>query len=172
MKRGSRRIHRWIGLLVVFPSAIVFSTGLLLQFKKQNSWIQPPTQKGTQKQPTVQWNEILEVAKAQPDAEIASWADIDRLDVRPNKGVIKIRSNSSWELQIDGSTGAVLSSAYRRSDLIESIHDGSFFSESIKLYVFSANGFGLVILLVTGMYLWYLPVRSKRIKKARLQKEK
>jgi len=169
LKRGTRRIHRWIGIFVAIPSAIVLSTGLLLQFKKQSSWIQPTTKKGTASIPTLSWNEVLEIAKVDPNSSIDSWEDVDRLDVRPSKGIIKLRSRNRWEIQIDGATGDVLSSAYRRSDLIESLHDGSFFSDSVKLFVFSANGAGLLVLLVTGMYLWYLPVRSRQIKSKRMK---
>jgi len=43
------------------------------------------------------------------------------------------------------------------SDLIESIHDGSFFHDSLKLWVFLPSGIILAILWVTGVYLFLLP---------------
>jgi len=51
---------------------------------------------------------------------------------------------------------------YRRSDLIESLHDGSFFTDTAKLTVFLANGAVLLALWVTGMYLWGLPLVARR----------
>ncbi len=171
MKRATRRIHRWIGVFVAIPSVIVLSTGLLLQFKKQAAWIQPPTLRGSSSTPELSWHQLLEIAKTDPNSTIDNWEDIDRLDVRPSKGVIKVRSKDRWEIQIDAATGQVLSSAYRRSDLIESLHDGSFFSDYVKLFVFSANGAGLVVLLVSGLYLWYLPVGSKKNKAKRLKQK-
>ncbi len=66
---------------------MIFSTGVLLQLKKQSDWIQPPIQQGVNSTPSVQFEEILEAAKSIPEAEIESWADIDRVDVRPNDGI-------------------------------------------------------------------------------------
>lgn len=76
--------------------------------------------------PTLSFAEVLEIAKSAPEAEILSWDDIDRLDVRPDKGMLKVRSKNRWEVQVDTATGEILQVAFRRSDLIESLHDGSF----------------------------------------------
>ena len=71
---------------------------------------------------------------------------------------MKIRGVNRWEVQLDATTGAVLSSTYRRSDLIESIHDGSWFHDRVKLWIFLPSGVVLLALWVTGMYLWILPI--------------
>ncbi|MFT5130288.1 MAG: hypothetical protein ACI8W8_003917 [Rhodothermales bacterium] len=42
--------------------------------------------------------------------------------------------------------------AFRRSDLIESIHDGSYFNDHFKLWVFLPAGIVLAALLVTGIH--------------------
>ena len=96
---------------------------------------------------------------------IRDRSDIDRLDVRPGKGIVKIRSKNNWELQLDLANANILSSKYRRSDFIESLHDGSFFGDWSKLIIFLANGLILLGLWFTGMWLWYLPVKVKRQKK-------
>ena len=88
---------------------------------------------------------------------MTSWSDIDRLDVRPKDGVIKVTSKNRYEVQLDFHTGEVVQVAYRRSDLIESIHDGSFFSDTAKLYVFLPVAIVVLSLWVTGVYLWVLP---------------
>jgi len=168
LKRKSRVFHRWIGIAVALPSLLVFGSGLLLQFKKQVSWIQPPTIRGESSIPTVKWDQILATARSSSQANIRDWKDIDRLDVRPSKGVIKVRAKNRWELQIDAASGELLGSAFRRSDLIESLHDGSFFSDYVKLFLFSANGFLLLGLLISGIYLWYLPIGARRRKRKRL----
>ena len=51
-----------------------------------------------------------------------------------------------WEVQLNADTGEVLHTAIRRSDVIESIHDGSWFHESFKLWVFLPAGIILAIL--------------------------
>lgn len=165
LKRWTRKLHRWGALICAIPLSIVIVTGLLLQVKKQVPWVQPATQSGGTKTPDISFENILESARSVPEAEIDGWADVDRLDVRPGKGLVKVKSKSSWEIQIDLADAKVLSSKYRRSDLIESLHDGSWFSDSAKLWIFLPNGLILFGLWVTGIYLWYMPFGAKRKKK-------
>ena len=116
----------FIVTLTVIPIIIIIGTGILLQVKKEINWIQPTTTIGKIKNnPSISFDEILTIAKTVPDAEIHSWEDIDRLDVRIQAGMVKVRSKNNWEIQIDTQSGPILQHAYRRSDIIESIHDGS-----------------------------------------------
>lgn len=105
--------------------------------------------------------QILDAARTVPEAKIATWADIDRLDVRPGKGMVKVAGVNHWEVQIDLATGAVLQSAYRRSDLIEQMHDGSWFHEAAKLWLFLPSAIIVLGLWVTGIYLFLLPFRAR-----------
>ncbi|MDP6635315.1 MAG: PepSY-associated TM helix domain-containing protein [Phycisphaerae bacterium] len=162
LSKINRVFHRWGSILALAPIMIIIVSGLILQLKKEAAWIQPPTQRGTGSEPSISLDRILEVAKTVPQAEIKSWDDIDRLDVRPGKGVVKVRCKNGWEVQIDTQTGQVLQTAVRRSDLIESIHDGSYFHESFRLWVFLPSGLILAILAVTGLYLFSLPHLARR----------
>jgi hypothetical protein len=45
--------------------------------------------------------------------------------------------------------------------MIESIHDGSWLHEGIKLWVFLPAGLTLLLLWMTGMYLFVLPYLVK-----------
>ena len=103
----------------------------------------------------------LETAKNAKNVTIKDWSDIDRLDVRPEKGIVKVRTKNRWELQIDTNTGQVLQEAYRRSDLIETLHDGSWFNSSIKYLIFLPSGIVLLVLWLTGIYLVLLPYQKK-----------
>ncbi|MCP4079963.1 MAG: PepSY domain-containing protein [Planctomycetaceae bacterium] len=165
----TRKMHRWGALLCCIPLLLVIITGILLQVKKQVPWVQPATQNAGHSEVAISWDQILESAMADPQAEVTSWDDIDRLDVRPGKGVLKIRCQNSWELQLDLKTAEILSSKYRRSDLIESLHDGSFFGDASKLGVFLINGVVLLGLWVTGIWLWWLPIKVKRAKRRKRQ---
>lgn len=158
----NRKLHRWGAVAVAAPFLVVIATGVLLQLKKQLDFVQPPEQRGTVGAPLVDMPTILSSARSVPEAGISSWDDIDRLDVRPGKGIIKVVSQSKWELQLDGTTGAVLQSAYRRSDLFESLHDGSWFHPQAKLWVFLPSGILVFCLWVTGIYLFLLPIRTRR----------
>lgn len=162
LNKWSRKLHRWGAILVLAPLILVITTGLLLQLKKQVPWVQPPTQRGLEAEPSISFERILEIARDVPEARIDTWGDIDRLDLRPDRAVVKVRANSGWEIQIDTSTGEVLQIAYRRSDLIESLHDGSFFGDPVKLWVFLPTGIILLCLWMTGVYLWFLPIVAKR----------
>ncbi|MCH7962240.1 MAG: PepSY domain-containing protein [Planctomycetes bacterium] len=167
VNKWSRKVHRWCAIAVALPLSVVICSGVLLQLKKQYDWIQPPMQRGEADVPTIGFDAILAAASAVPEAEIESWADIDRLDVRPGQGIVKVRGKTRWEVQVDTATGEVLQVKYRRSDLIESIHDGSWFHEKAKLWVFLPNGLILLCLLFTGLYLWILPIWAKRSARAR-----
>ncbi len=167
INKWSRKLHRWGAIAFAIPAVIVLSTGILLQFKKDVAWIQPPTAKGAMSGDaaggmTISFDDILAAAASVPEAEVSSWDEIDRLDVRPDKGIVKVRCKNSWEVQVDTATGEVVQVAYRRSDLIEQIHDGSWFHDLAKLWIFLPNGVALLCLWLTGMYLWILPIWAKR----------
>lgn len=112
---------------------------------------------------------MLEAVVAVPQSEVLSWDDIDRVDIRPGKGIAKVQCENRWEVQVDLQTSEVKAVNYRRSDLIESLHDGSFFSDAAKLWVFFPNGLILLGLWFTGVYLWWLPIGVKRKKKRKRQ---
>lgn len=158
-----RRLHRWGAIAVAAPLVLIISTGILLQLKKQSDWIQPPAQTGTPGRLEISFEEILAAAES-ADAGITSWGDVDRLDVRPHRGIAKVRGTNRWEVQVDTATGEVLQVAYRRSDLIESLHDGSWFHDSVKLWVFLPCAAVFLGLWITGLYLFILPhwVRRRR----------
>ena len=156
-----RKTHRWGAVLVAAPFLLVIVSGLLLQLKKELAWVQPPTKKGGSQVPSVGFDAILEATRRVPEAGVESWDDIDRLDVRPKDGIIKVQCKNRWEVQIDFATGAVVQIAYRRSDLIESLHDGSLFGDPAKLYVFLPSAVVVLILWVTGIYLFVLPYAVK-----------
>jgi uncharacterized iron-regulated membrane protein len=170
-KRFWRKVHYWGAIVVALPLIFVIVSGLLLQVKKKVPWVQPTEMRGQGDVPTLSFQRILEVAKQVPEAKIKDWKDIDRLDVRPGKGIIKIRAESNWEIQIDHQTGKVLHVAYRRSDTIEDIHDGSLFvgKGKTKLWIYVPFGIVMLVLWMTGIYLFILPFPAK--KKRREKKE-
>jgi len=151
--------------LIAVPLLVVIGSGILLQLKKEVDWIQPPTTSGSGSAPSIPFDAILAAAQTVPQAQITGWSDVDRLDVRPTKGVVKVRATNHWEVQVDTATGEVVQVAYRRSDLIESIHDGSFFAGTVKLWIFLPSAGILLGLWGTGVYLWWLPHGVRRRKR-------
>jgi uncharacterized iron-regulated membrane protein len=164
--RLNRKIHIWTTAVVAVPVLVVILSGLVLQVKKQWSWVQPPTRAGTGTAPVLDLSEILAVAREVPEAGIAGWQDVDRLDVRPGRGVVKVQPARGPEVQIDLGTGEVLQVATRRSDLIEALHDGSFFGGDVgKLGIFLPSGLALLVLWFTGLWLLWAPVLRRRDRK-------
>jgi len=173
MKKLFRQLHYWGALTCAIPLLIVIATGVLLLLKKDIAWIQPPTVKAEQGAPTLTFEQILTAVNTVPEANVATWKDIDRLDVRPNKGVIKARLKNNWEVQLNPKTGEVTSVSYRRSDIIESIHDGTFFHKQVKLGLFLPAAIILLVLWITGIYLFIITEKgkynSRKKQRARLQ---
>jgi len=157
----NRKLHRWGAVAVALPFLVIITTGLLLQVKKQVNWVQPTEHRGTGVSSDLSLGRILDAARAVPQAGIRDWEDVDRIDVRPGKGLVKVIGVSRWELQIDAATGTVVQVAYRRSDLIESLHDGSWFHDAAKLWVFLPTGLIVLGLWITGIYLFLLPYRAR-----------
>lgn len=159
-----RKVHYWGSIVIALPIAVVICTGIFLQLKKDVAWIQPKEIKTEARHVAITPDQILAAAMAAPALEVASWDDIARIDIRPDRGLVKVSAANSWELQLHAVTGAPLQVAYRRSDLLETIHDGSWFHDAAKLWLFFPSGIVLFGLWLTGMYLFVLPywVRAKR----------
>jgi len=166
----NRKLHRWGAILIALPLLAVICSGILLQVKKQVEWVQPGTARGIGGDPEISLAQVLEAASSAGKG-IDTWEDVDRLDLRPAKGIVKVRGNNRWEIQVDSATAEVKKVAFRRSDLIESIHDGSWFSEELKLYLFLPSAVILFVLWFTGIYLWWLPHGAKRRKRRRAGEE-
>jgi len=153
----------------LFISAL---TGIFLGWKKNAAWLQPVTQEGISKD-LGQWKSMRELADL---AETALYTTqpaqldnpIDRIDVRPGKGIAKVLFEKGWwEVQIDGASGEILSVAKRHSDWIEKLHDGSIVSDFFKLLMMNALGIGLLILMITGLWLWYGPQIYRKLNRRR-----
>jgi uncharacterized iron-regulated membrane protein len=166
-----RKLHYWGAPVIVVPIVVIIGTGLLLQLKKEIAWIQPAEVKTQARSFAITPDQILGAAMAEPALAVRSWSDITRIDVRPDRGLVKVSARNHWELQLHSVTGETLQVAYRRSDVIESLHDGSWFHDSAKFWIFLPAGVVLFGLWLTGMYLFVLPywVRFRRRAPARAE---
>jgi len=154
-----RRLHYWIAAVIIAPIGLVIGAGLLLSIKKEWAWVQPPTLLGSAPKqiPSRSAAELLAAATADPRLAGTAWGEFARIDYQPSKGVIKFITKTGWEAQVDAATAELLQVAYRRSDLIESLHDGSFFSDAVKLWVFFPAGLALLYMWGSGIYLFAYP---------------
>lgn len=172
--RSFRVYHRFVGLLVAVILFISAVTGLLLAWKKNIDAIQPTTKRGPNTELN-EWKPIGELAEIAKEALYNQHPElkgnpIKKIDIRPKKGVAKMQfSEGFWEVQLDGATGEILHVAKRHSDWIEDLHDGSIISENFKLLSMNVLGFGTIILIITGFWLWF---GVRLIKKRKIQKAK
>ena len=162
----NRRVHHWLSLVVLLPLALVAPTGVLLQLKKQLTWVQPPEHRGSGA-PALALPALLDTLRTLPAAQVASWDDVERVDVRPAKQLVKVTTANRHEVQLDAATGRVLQVAYRRSDLIEQLHDGSFFGDGARYGLFTASGVALFVMWLTGIVLFVQPYWVKARKRRR-----
>ncbi|MDM3870469.1 PepSY-associated TM helix domain-containing protein [Porticoccus sp. W117] len=153
-----RKIHHWGSIIIALPLLATIGTGILLMLKKEIEWIQPATQQGEHRDaiPTQSFDQLFAIAKAIPEMELQHWSELERVDVKPGKGVVKFVAANNWEAQIDTHSGELLLLAKRRSDVIEAIHDGSWFADWAKLGLFLPSGIVLLVLWLTGIYLFAL----------------
>jgi uncharacterized iron-regulated membrane protein len=159
-------IHKWIGIvlgLVLMMSAV---TGVLLLVKKDYHWIQPGTQRGTEgpSEKLAPIHDVYQAIFALDLPEFQSEADIDRIDFRPDKRVHKVRSiHDNLEVQVDAISCAILGDVnVRRSDWLETIHDGQFFGEFVHDYIMVIVAIATVVLAFTGYLIWLWPKILKR----------
>lgn len=165
--RQFRKLHQYVGVSLAAFFLVVSVTGILLGWKKNVETLQPATLSGSSKN-ILEWVSFERVAtSAQRAIDSAGVANntIDRMDVRFDKGMVKVLfKNGYWEAQVDLKTGKVLSVAQRHADWIEHLHDGSLISETFKLGYTTVIALGLFILALSGLWLWYGP---KVIRKAK-----
>lgn len=175
--RTLRKIHRITGaFLFVFFFVLAFS-GLLLGWKKHSGgMILPKSYKGKSTNPK-DWltlddlhNRAVKIAHEQISPELS--IELERIDVRPDKGMVKFVFIQDYRgIQLDLTTGELLHIERRNSDFIENIHDGSILDylagtdgEYLKLFYTSMMGLSLLTFTITGFWLWFGP---KRLKAAR-----
>lgn len=172
--RIARKIHRTMGIFLFAVFFIIAITGILLGWKKNSGGIiLAKTEKGvsTNLKDWLPMDSIHFIAKTFIQDSVDNKLDneIDRFDVRPDKGVIKITFVKHFTgLQIDATTGKVLLVEARNADLIENIHDGTIVDKWInsksgifKLIFTSIAGTSLLLFTITGFWLWYGPKRMK-----------
>ena len=158
--------HRWTGIILALVFLNLAGTGFLLLKKKDYAWVQPPVQKGASGGVAdfITLQELFQIVFNQGHPDFRSLEDIDRVDFRPEHRVHKVRSRHHHsEIQVDAVTGGVLSVDWRPSDLLESLHDGSFFAGWVHEWFMPVVPFGLLFLSGSGLYLWLAPkIRRRR----------
>lgn len=173
ISRWNRLAHRWVAIVIAIPMIFVIVTGIFLQVRKPVDWIQPPTANGSQQyEPTVALERVLSQVKAVPEMQVTDWSDIKLLDLRPKKGIIKVRNHAELETQVDATTGEVLQTAQRRNDFVVRMHD--FSAWNARLWLGLPVRLGFLAIFLTGVYLniKMMPARLKKLSIGQNQRKK
>jgi hypothetical protein len=162
----------------------VATSGLLLGWKKHSNGIilsKSYQGKSSNPQDWLPLNDLreraLKIAREKISSDLS--LEIDRMDVRPDKGMVKfIFVEDYWGLQIDLTTGELLHIESRRSDFVENLHDGSILDSMfgmeggyIKLAYTSIMGLSLLTFTITGFWLWFGPKRLRKSRELEKQRE-
>ena len=169
-----RQWHKWTAIPLLLFMLLMGITGILLGWKKQAELL-PPTQRGqtAQSEAWLSIDSLMRQAQRLAQDSLRIDPTIDRLDLRPDKGIVKVRFEAGYrEIQLDLYSGEVRSMGRRYSDLIEQIHDGSILDryvvlgkDTFKLTYSTLSGLGLVLLSISGFWLWYNPRKMRREKR-------
>ncbi len=182
--RTFRKIHRFTGACLFVFFFVVSITGLLLGWKKHSQgMILPKSFKGVSTN-YKDWKTLDElhknavrIAHTQIDPNLS--LELERIDVRPNKGMVKfVFLQDYWGIQLDLTTGELLHIERRNSDFVENIHDGSILDylfatdgEYLKLIYTSIMGTSLLTFTITGFWLWFGPKRLRKLREEEKLKE-
>lgn len=181
--RFARKVHRTTGAALFIFFFVVAITGLFLGWKKHSGGlILADSYKGRSTDPK-NWLPIHQLQEAairhaRENISATVSTEIDRIDVRPDKGMVKfIFVEGYWGVQVDCTTGELLHIERRYSDLIENIHDASYLDRlagtsygQIKLVYTSVIGLALLTFTITGFWLWFGPKRFKKHNRESLHK--
>lgn len=151
-------IHLWLGVIATAILLVLAVTGFLLNHKKPLGLMPDVSRPG-----------IEDVTKALPLSEITAAAlaavpaataeaGIDRMDVRLDDGLVKVRfdDRTVTELTLDLRTAEVLHMGERNDVFLEKLHSGEVFGDAWVL-LSDAGAVALVLLLVSGYWLWLYP---------------
>jgi uncharacterized iron-regulated membrane protein len=161
MYRGSRQVHKWIGIGIALFLALIAFTGFFLATKKRFPWMQPPPAEGAKVASAgqiISVEQAVNAAFARGHTQLQKLEDVDRVDYRPGDNIFKVISNEGYiEVQVDGKTGQVLSDSFRNDQLMEDIHDLSFFAEFAHAWLLPLIAIGLLTMAITGIGIFATP---------------
>lgn len=174
-----RKLHRVLVPFFVLFFLFVSLSGLILAWKKNSSGILLPNTVEGQSSDMSKWlpmDSVRAIAiQSLKDSGLNEHAtEIAKIDLRPKKGIAKfIFEDHYYEVQVDCTSGKILSLKKRNADWIEEIHDGSIIDrifsikgDPIKVTYSSALSLAALFMTLTGFIIW-----NKRRKKVN-KKEK
>lgn len=158
-------LHRWLGVAAGLFLLLSATTGFLLLLKKDYAWLQPAVVKGAPG-PVEQLASLQAVYGAVFALGLPQFrgeADIARIDFRPAQRVHKVVSvHDHLEVQVCAITCKTSEPNARRSDWLETLHNGSFLGDAVHGIVMPVVGVVLAFLATSGYVMWLWPKVQRR----------
>lgn len=118
------RYHYWLAVLVLFPWMLVTLSGLVLQLRYELPHVDPGLLQGVDTTPTLTYPRVVEIATTIPELQVQKFKDIWRIYTHPNSGVIAVRTRHGVRVQLDATSGRVLTVEKYERDFWEDLHQG------------------------------------------------
>ena len=173
LSRVAFYVHLWLGVLSTIALIAISVTGILLNHKRGLGLMPDVPHEPTGDFVAAQPIERLAYAAlvAAPPETKGDWKEgdavdialIDRMDVRPRNGFVKVRlrDRASMEMTVDINTGRVIHVGRRGDVFLEKLHSGEIFGGLPFVIISDIAAVALVLTLITGYWLWLVPKLSR-----------
>jgi hypothetical protein len=173
LRRIAFYVHLWLGVLSTIALIAISITGILLNHKR-GLGLMPDIEY----EPTGEFINAISVERwaaaalaAAPPESRPGWEPgqpvdiglIDRMDVRPRNGFVKVRlrDKASMEMTVDINSGQVVHTGRRGDVFLEKLHTGEIFGGIGFVILSDIAAIALVLTLITGYWLWLVPKLSR-----------
>lgn len=158
----SRKVHKWAGLILSIVFMFIAVTGLLLVYYIPLG-LGTDLEKGVKADPnkSLSIEKVISIATSQNIPGIKSVDDIFRIELNPGLNVYRVRLENNQEVQIDASTGKVLSTKPDFSGYLISLHDGTTFGNLYRYSALTFAGLSLILLSFSGYYMVGFPLYKR-----------
>jgi uncharacterized iron-regulated membrane protein len=158
LARWTFHVHLWVGVVVGALLLVVSLTGVLLNHKLGLGLMPevehvPTAPLGS----ALPLAELVGAAAGHAGAEVAA-AGVDRMDVRPDDGLVKVRFRDRrvTEVTVDLATGRALDIGERNDVFLEKLHSGEIFGSRWVL-LSDLAAVAAMLLVGSGLVLWLVP---------------
>ncbi|WP_350301373.1 PepSY-associated TM helix domain-containing protein [Peribacillus frigoritolerans] len=158
----SRKIHKWTGLVLSVFFMFIAVTGLVLVYMMPLG-VADELRTGKEASPdqAIPMEKVVSIATSQDLPGADSVEDIFRIEYRPSANVYQVRFHNGQGVQIDVSTGKVLSTNPDYSTFLITLHDGSFFGDWYRYSILTMTGLSLILLSFSGYYMFGYPLYKR-----------